>query len=365
MILLPGLINAHCHLDYSDMAGKIPPPETFPDWVNAMLALKQSRMFSDYAAAWLDGARMLLRHGTTTVVDVESVPLLLPQVLSATPLRLCSLLELTGLRSRRAPEQLLRDATGTIESLKVAPGWAGLSPHAPYSTPPAVLRLAAETAREKRWPVATHVAESADELEMFMARRGPMFDWLKDIRDMSDCGGRSPVQHLQQHGLLSDRFMAVHANYLVRGDAQILARAGASVVHCPRSHAYFRHQPFPWQELAEAGVNVCLGTDSLATVRTRPGAECELDMFQEMRAFAKGQPSVSPRTIVRLATVNGARALGQDGRLGALSPQASADVITVPFSGSVRGAWAAVLRHEGPVPGVMIGGHWVHRPPGA
>ncbi len=365
VILLPGLVNAHCHLDYTDMAGQIPPPAGFPEWIKAMLALKQDRMFSDYAAAWLKGARMLLRHGTTTVVDAEAVPLLLSEVLSATPLRVCSLLELTGLRSRRAPEQLLRDATQTIESLAVASGWAGLSPHAPYSTPPAVLRLAAEAAQERHWPLATHVAESAEELEMFVARRGPMFDWLKEFRDMSDCGGCSPVRHLQRHGLLSERLMAVHANYLAAGDAETLARADVSVVHCPRSHAYFGHQPFPWGELVAAGVNLCLGTDSLATVRTRPGAECELDLFQEMRAFAKGQPAVAPRTVVRLATMNGARALGQAGELGELSPRARADVITVPFSGGVRGVWEAAIHHQEPVPGVMIGGQWVVRPPGA
>lgn len=365
VILMPGLVNGHCHLEYTDMAGQIPTPKCFPDWIKSLLALKAGRMFSDYAAAWLEGARMLLRHGTTTVVNVESVPLLLPEALSATPLRVCSLLELTGLRSRRAPEQLLRDATETIDSLKPCPGWAGLSPHAPYSTPPAVLRLAAETARERHWPVATHVAESAEELEMFMARRGPLFDWLKEFRDMSDCDGCSPVQHLQRQGLLSESFMAVHANYLRPGDAEALARAGASVVHCPRSHAYFGHQPFPCAALEAAGVNICLGTDSLASVQARRGAECELDLFEEMRVFAKRQPRIPPRTIVRMATMNGARALGKAGELGELSPQSRADLVALPYSGAGRAAWGAMVRHQGPVPGVMIGGRWICQPSAA
>jgi cytosine/adenosine deaminase-related metal-dependent hydrolase len=362
VILMPGLINGHCHLDYTDMAGQIPSPECFPDWIKSILALKASRMFSDYAAAWFEGARMLLRHGTTTVINVESVPLLLPEARSATPLRVCSLLELTGLRNRRNPAQLLCDATEAIDSLKPSPGWAGLSPHAPYSTPPGVLRLAAETAREMHWPVATHVAESAEELEMFVSRRGPMFDWLKEFRDMSDCDGCSPVQHLLRQRLLSERFMAVHANYLRPGDAEALARAGANVVHCPRSHAYFGHRLFPYETLAKAGINICLGTDSLASVRTRPGAECELDLFEEMRALAERQPRISPRTIVRLATVNGARALGKTGELGELSPHSRADMVALPYSGGVRGVWGAIVRHHGPVPGVMIGGRWVCQP---
>src|SRR5262249_11817409 len=99
-ILLPGLINAHCHLDYTDMAGQLAPPKTFSDWIKALVALKSEWSYADFARSWLHGAKMLLRTGTTTVADVEAVPELLPEIWSATPLRVISFRELIGLKTQ-------------------------------------------------------------------------------------------------------------------------------------------------------------------------------------------------------------------------------------------------------------------------
>ncbi len=83
-----------------------------------------------------------------------------------------------------------------------------------------------------------------------------MFDWLKKQRDNSDCGLGSPVMALEKQGLLSQNFLAAHVNYLWDNDARILATHRASVVHCPRSHAYFQHTRFPFQQLQKAGVDL-------------------------------------------------------------------------------------------------------------
>ena len=107
---------------------------------------------------------------------------------------------------------------------------------------------------------------------------------------------------------------------LARGDAALLGKHRVNVVHCPRSHAYFRHPPFRRERLANAGVNLCLGTDSLATVRKTGRQKPELNMFEEMRALAGNDETVSPAEILRMATVNGARALGWRGQIGELSP---------------------------------------------
>jgi cytosine/adenosine deaminase-related metal-dependent hydrolase len=355
VILLPGLVNAHCHLDYSEMTG-LPAQKQFPDWIKGLLALKAAASYSDYAQAWLRGARMLLRTGTTTVADIEAVPELLPEVWSSTPLRVFSFLEMTDVRSRREPAVILREAAVKIRSLARAGGWAGLSPHAPYSTSPALLRRAAALARRRRWRVAMHVAESSEEQQMYARRRGPMFDWLKSQRDMSDCGGRTPVQQVGQCGLLGPNFLAVHANYVDSADIAALAQSGSSVAHCPRSHAYFGHAPFPYARLAAAGVNVALGTDSLASMRASRRAEPELNMFAEMRVFCAGHPRVAPETVVRMATHNGARALGWEERLGGIFENALADLIAVPFEGKAEEAWDAVVHHSGEAAAVVIDG---------
>src|SRR5262249_10631713 len=144
----------------------------------------------------------------------------------------------------------------------------GLSPHAPYSTVPELLRLSARAARRRKWPLTVHVAESALEFEMFSRGRGGMFDWLqRSARDMSDCGFGSRVERGARCGALDANLLAIHVNYLGKRDAALLGQKRASVVHCPRSHAYFGHDPFPLRKLSRAGVNICLGTDSLASVR--------------------------------------------------------------------------------------------------
>ena len=138
-----------------------------------------------------------------------------------------------------------------------------------------------------------------------------------------------------------------------------------NIVHCPRSHAYFRHGPFPLRRLANAGVNVCLGTDSLASLYNAQRSPLELNMFQEMRALASSQPWLSARRILEMATLNGARAIGMKGRVGQLSPGAFADLITIPFAGKASEVHDAVLGHKGDVTASMIHGQWEIAPEGA
>lgn len=362
-ILLPGLINAHCHLDYTDMSGEIPPQKSFTDWINLMLAAKGGWNYSEFAESWLHGARMLLRTGTTTVVDFEAVPELLPDAWSATPLRVISLLEMTGVKSRRDPRAILRDSLAHIARLPGGRCRPGLAPHAPYSTIPELLRLAAQTARQRHWPLSIHIAESAQEFETFARRRGVMFDWLRrNERDMSDCGRGSPVRHADLCGAVNENCLAVHVNYLAKGDAKLLADRKASVVHCPRSHFYFRHQKFPFGTLARAKVNICLGTDSLATVYKTPKQAVELSMFDEMRAFASAHTEVSPEKILRMATMNGARALGLAGQAGELSEKALADIIAIPFKGKIKNAYEITINHRGDVTASLIDGEWAVAP---
>jgi aminodeoxyfutalosine deaminase len=360
VILLPGLVNAHCHLDYTDMAGALPPPRTFTDWIPLITAAKTAWSYSDYAHSWLRGARMLVRNGTTTVADIEAMPDLLPEIWDATPLRVFSFLEMTGIRARREPKEILREALEKIDSLSHARSSASLSPHAPYSTLPELLRDSARVSHKRRWPLCTHVAESEQEFEMFTRAGGMMYDWLKrNFRDMSDCGLGSPVEHLARNKMLGKNLIAVHANVLAPGDAALLGQHRVNVVHCPRSHAYFRHPPFRRERLASAGANLCLGTDSLATVRVDGKQKPELNLFEEMHALADADPAVSPAEILRMATVNGARALGRRGQIGELRLNAFADLIAIPASGKHEQPCETVLAHDGPVLMSMIDGRWV------
>ena len=395
--LLPGLINSHCHLDYTGMAGQFPPPRRFTDWIKLITTAKGSWTDDDFAESWQMGAAMLLRTGTTTVGDVEALPELLPAMWDLTPLRVFSFLEMTGIRSRRQPRAVLDDALEQIAKLKHPRCKAWLSPHAPYSTLPELLKLAMQTARRRHWRVTTHVAESDQEFEMFMHGEGEMHDWMKrNERNNSDCGHSSPVQHLDRCGALTPSLLAIHANYLAPGDAELLGRRGTHVVHCPRSHEYFRHQAFPFEALSAGGVNISIATDSLASVVTPRGrkrmgpasrlsnggdekggarssqgppdrrdacpTKVELNLFDEMRSFARRFPSVSPETILKMVTVNPARALGMAGKLGELRADGIADLIALPHARSAENVFESIVQHTGNVATSLIDGRWVLPP---
>jgi cytosine/adenosine deaminase-related metal-dependent hydrolase len=345
------------------MAGELSPPKTFTDWIGGITALRSDWSYSDYARSWLRGAHQLLRTGTTTVADIESMPDLLPEAWEATPLRIFSFLEMTGIKSRRQPKEILREAMEKISSLRHSRNHAALSPHAPYSTRPELLQLTAKTIHKRRWLASIHVAESEQEFEMFQNARGKMHDWLKrNERDNSDCGLGSPVAHLARNQLLGENVLAVHVNYLARGDATLLAKNKTHVVHCPRSHDYFRHTKFERERLANAGVNICLGTDSLATTRKIGKAKPELDMFAEMRALADADKKISPEEILRMSTINGARALGLTSKVGELSKNTLADLIALPCPTKTRNVHEAVIAHTGNVSASMIEGRWAILP---
>lgn len=364
VILLPGLINAHGHLEYTGFAGHLPPPRSFTGWLQGVLALKAGWGYSEFAVSWIAGARQLVETGTTTVVDFAAVPELLPDVYETTPLRVISCLELLGIRPDRAPEQALGAALALAARLRAGRHEAALAPHAPYSTTARLVTLAAQAARERGLRLTLHAAESAEEFAMFMHRRGPMHDWLARQRDMSDCGRGSPVAHLARCDALGPGTLLAHVNHLDRGDAALLAAAGASVVHCPQSHAYFGHAPFPRAALGAAGVNVCLGTDSLLSTRRNGRASPRLNLFDELRLFAARHPELPPDVVLRHATTHAARALGLAGRRGELAPGADADLIALPYSGSISGAAAhAVAGHDGRVAASLIAGEWAILPP--
>lgn len=357
VILLPGLVNAHCHLDYTDFVGAIPPPKSFTDWIDAIVDLKADVDDAAHANSWRHGADQCLRHGTTTLGNIESRPDQLPHLWPATPLRVVSFFELILFKPESNAAQAVEDAENWQAANPPPQGGVGLSPHAPYTTNTDLL----ETCSRKAGPLAIHLAESIDEHEMFCHGRGRMFDRLAAAgRDNSDCWFNSPIAHAAAHGVLRANTLAIHANYLSETDVQHLVKSRASVVHCPRSHEYFAHEAFNEAALSKAGINLCLGTDSLATTRER---EAELSLFDEMRQHAGSFPSLNAVTILHRTTLNAAAALGMVGEIGEICEGAFADLITIPFTGNVNGAVEAVVWHEGVVQSVMVDGQWEVPPP--
>ena len=186
---------------------------------------------------------------------------------------------------------------------------------------------------------------------MFRNANGPLFEFLKSIgRPMDDCGDETPLSFLLRGQDIDDRWIAAHLNELNEGDFDLLAHAGKfHIAHCPRSHTFLGHAPFAMQKLRALGFNICLGTDSLAS-------NSSLSLFSEMRELLRKEPWISPREVLEMATVNGARAVGRAHSLGRICPGFSADLIAIPAAPSGTDAFDAIVAFEGTVPWMMVDG---------
>lgn len=352
-VLLPGLINAHCHLDYTSMRNAINPQHSFTRWIARINALKRQMTGDDFLEAIAEGFEEARTWGTTTVCNIEAFPELLPRM-PRPPLRTWWFLELIDLRSRVPSEALMAGALAFFERHEGWLGGFGLNPHAPYTASADLYRLCAECAAQFGMPLTTHLAESADEEAMFRRGEGEMAAFMRQIgRPMEDCGhGVSIFSHAVRNGLVGPGWMIVHANELDSSDLALIAATPGEwhIVHCPRSHAFFRHRFFEWERLEAAGVCISLGTDSLASNET-------LSLFAELQAAQQAMPHLTSETLLKTVTVNPARALGKAGELGVIRPGARADLIAIPYAGPAARVYDAIVANRSPVPWIMLDGN--------
>lgn len=352
-VLMPGLINAHCHLDYTMMRGAISPPKSFSAWVQRINALKRSLDTTDYLGAIQRGFAKLRKWGTTSVCNIEAFPELMVH-LGRSPLRTWWFYEMIDIRHRVTTDDVVAGALAFFQHRANSLDTFGLSPHAPYTASLDLYHLANACASSFTMPLTTHVAESAEEFAMFRHAAGSLYDFMKSIqRPMEDCGQAPPFAHLWRSGAVDANWLLVHMNTLTEDDFLLLAEqprgGGPHIVHCPGSHRYFSHPPFPYRRLHDLSVNICLGTDSLASTDS-------LSLFHEMRLLRETQPWLQPEQILRTITVNPARALRRRGQLGRIAPGALADLIAVPVSATLGNVYEEIIEHTAPVSWTMIDG---------
>lgn len=348
-ILLPGLINGHCHLDYTMLRGKIPPQESFTDWIRAINAHKAALQEGDYLTAIADGLAEAQNFGTTTLVNLEAFPELLRH-LPRPSLRTWWSVEMIDVRRPALVNEVAEHLFDWFKSHPEYLGGIGLAPHALY-TASAQLYSDASAISGKQLLLTTHLAESHEEMEMFRDASGPLFEFLKAIgRPMDDCGNETPISFLFRRQEIGERWIIAHLNELTEGDFDLLTRTRKfHIAHCPRSHAFMRHAPFALQKLRSLGFNICLGTDSLAS-------NSSFSLFAEMRELLRKEPWISPREVLEMATVNAARAINRADSLGKIRAGFNADLIAIPSAPAGTEFYDAIVAFEGKVPWIMVNG---------
>ncbi|MBN2171786.1 MAG: amidohydrolase family protein [Candidatus Krumholzibacteriota bacterium] len=334
-LLLPGLVDAHCHLALTFLQGALAPTPDFTAWIQDLLRARRGLDAESRRRSVLAGLREVLRGGCTALGDIAaSVEDFDALVDAAPPLRLRAYREFYGW-PRKDQERALAAAR------REAPAWSilslvtpdlhepgipapGLSPHAPYSTHPDLFAALVELAVNHGAALSTHLAETAAEAAFTAAGGGPFralhrrLGWRKAPAPWG--GGRSPVAWLAERvrGLA---IQVVHGTHLDDEDIRDLVRLGATVAYCPGSVAWFHDggDPHPVERLLAAGVPVALGTDSLASSPT-------LNLPLTCTLAARAHPGLEPETLLEMATRHGARSLALPGA-GALAPGGPADFV--------------------------------------
>lgn len=352
-IVLPGLVNAHCHLDLSITDGPLPHTGNFVDWLTQIIPLRQRLTITDLERGLRFATRQLLTGGTTTVGDYVGDLRLLP-LLAKSPLQGHIFVELIG----KFREEIRQRRVALAEQLRATPlppRWTvSATPHAPYSIGTDALRASFDAHRlVPADPLAMHCAESREEWEFFTRGTGPLAAATAAWGFPYAPPAESPLHYLAGHGGLPESSLFIHANYLHAGDIARLHSARATVVHCPQCHAYFGHEPFPLDMLRRAQIPVALGTDGLVSCPA-------LNLLTELALMREKHPALPAREILAMATVHGARALGRLDRCGTLEVGKQADLIAVS-AGDARQAPEEQVLQSRAVSWSLIVGNEVYR----
>ncbi len=342
-VICPGLVNAHTHLELGYLAGRVPPGADFADWlrrlVGTMAAEPQSR--NQVLDAVREGIAQSIRSGVTMVGDITRAAAWSREALASSPIRGVSFGEVIAIGSRRQLlSERLRAATDrTFETTAMR---IGLSPHSPYTVEPEAMRACAREAAAGGGglPVCIHLAESREESAFTQSASGPLAEHLRELGvwdsqiPESECG---PVELVARTGLLSPRTVVAHANYVTDADLGLIRESGAHVAYCPRTHHAFKHAPHRFGEMMASGINVCIGTDSLAS-------NPSLSVLDELRFLRRRYSDISGEDLLAMGTIRGARALGYGSEAGSLVAGKFADLVVIPLEGVGPGVeWTSMF----------------------
>lgn len=336
-VVLPGLVNAHTHLELSAMRGKVPGGRGFVPWVDALIAMRSELAPEDDAAAIDEAVDELWRAGTSAVGEVTNtlaaVPALARRGIGGAVFhevfgqdRAAVLRRIEGLRAE------LEERIGAWPSRALAYAPA---PHTLYTTHPDAVRALLEGARKHGRRTSVHLAEHAAERRAVEKGDGPVPDWLHARTRMRATFPQRPLFDVAEElGVLAPDVLLVHLTDARREELARVAERGAPVVLCPRSNLTIELRLPPLAEMRAAGLEPALGTDSLASSPS-------LDVLGEAKALAERFPGVPAWELVRMATWNGARALGRPD-LGRLARGARPGVLFV--EADARDPAATLLR---------------------
>ena len=353
-VICPGFVNAHTHLDLSHLAGRVDPSPDFTGWLRRLLEITNAEppTCAQVQAAVAAGVSRSLSAGVTIVGDITRFPPFARGVLAGSVLRAVSFGEVIAIGRRRHLLIERLDAAASVEH-QTERMRIGILPHAPYTVEPNAMHACVRRADELGAPLGIHLAETADEEHFTRSGKGRLAEYLRDLDiwdDQIPTSGSGPVEVARRAGLLRANTIIAHANYVTDEDIELIAESGASVAYCPRTHRAFGHSPHRFRDMLARGINVCIGTDSLAS-------NPSLSILDELRFLRSEIGDLSSAQIMAMGTLNGARALGFAEAAGTITPGRPADLVFIPFERAVAQArWDLILESDQPPSAVYVSG---------
>ncbi len=356
--LIPGLINTHTHLEFSDLRAPLEPRADFAAWIQQVIASRQSRSISPEESIQT-GLREVASTGTAAVGEIATRDWLFQSEIKADRRRIRFYREYLGLRSEQVIPTLAAARKFLDQGQELTPGSVGLSPHAPYSLHPKLFAGLCDLAAEKQVPLTMHLAESPAELQLLSSGTGSLVDlfsrmgiWRDDVIPRQT----RPMDYLKRLAGLPHVLLA-HGNLLDEQELDFIAEHPEfSIAYCPRTFAAMQSGEHPWRRMHERGINITLGTDSRAS-------NPDLSIWEELRFLQKQAPDVPCSDLLQLATANAGKALAMD--RGTIAPGQAADlcVIALPDSFPVKDGFDS-QRHlfAGEISKIMLDGEWLNRP---
>jgi len=308
--------------------GRVPPGLDFTDWLERLLHARGTGAEFDELAAQSarEGVKASLRCGVTTVGDITRRPDVVRAELKHGPLRVVSFGEVIAIG--RGRDRLGARLDAALDRRHASPSLSiGVSPHAPYSIEPEGIKACADAVARHDLRLCMHLAETREEIRFLQYGDGPLREFLNrlDVLDERyECPGKRPLELAHDGGVLSPRTVLAHGNYVEDDELPLLAESGVHVAYCPRTHAAFGHEPHPYGRMLAAGINVCLGSDSLAS-------NPSLSVLEEIRHLYQNDMGIEAVTLIAMATARGAAALGVAERTGSLEAGKDADLTVVPL----------------------------------
>ncbi len=348
--ILPGLVNAHTHLDLGTLGVAMPPAANFTDWLSSVIQQRRNLRPDQVLRNIRAGLKQSLACGTTLLGDISREGLSWELLAKTTRIRAVVFAELLGLPRTRAHQAWAAACEWLRSHPRRETCRPGLSPHAPYSVRACLFRAAARLSQRQRVPLAIHLAETREEFELLEHRRGPFVPFLSELGVWDEQGLAKDVQEILELSTPGANVLFVHGNYL---ESHHSLPRGASLVYCPRTHAAFGHEPHPFRRLLADGIRIVLGTDSLAS-------NPDLDVLAEGRYLYRQYPDVPPATLLRMITLWGAEALGWENETGSLLPGKSADLVVLPCApATIRDPYESIFASSERVQAVLFRGKWI------